>query len=131
MIQLRDSWYTYSAYAAAMVLLAWIAFGNLSTHPLDTDDHGFLELASVAQGDLSHLFSRTGDRTIRPLHDLAYVVGYVFWKDNPAPYHKLQVVLHLVCSLLLAFTFRRFGIGLELSLLASLLFLMKCSRYLL
>ncbi len=48
MLQLRNNWYTYSVYAVIMTLLALATFGSLSTHPLDTDDHGFLELASAA-----------------------------------------------------------------------------------
>ena len=129
MFQLRKNWYTYGIYTALMALLTAITFGSLSTHLLDTDDREYIRIVARIIEDPAYLFSPERLEPMRPLTDIVWLVGYLLWKDNPEFYHIVQVVLHLMTSLFLAYAFRQLGIGLKLSLLSALFFLMNVAHF--
>jgi hypothetical protein len=130
MFDLKDNKYTYSIYAVLMFLLAILAFGNLRTHHfLDGwDDWDMMADMRVIAQDPSMLFSDDRIYDVRPPADLVFLTGYFIWGENPAAYHMLQIVLHLLASLLAVCVFRRLGANLELSLLGGLFFLINAAH---
>lgn len=121
--------YTYGIFAVILTTLAFFTFNSLSIHLFETDDHEYLAKMGLAIQDLSHLFSQDQMLPVRPIEDFIWLISYSFWRDNAGPYHILQVILHLLSSFLLVYTFRRSGVGLDLSLLASLLFFMNVAHF--
>lgn len=54
---------------------------------------------------------------------------YLIWGNEPTWYHWLCVGIHGLNALLLAYLFRNFGLSLELSMMAGLLFLINVGHY--
>ena len=129
MFPLRENRRTYLFYTLLLTFLALAAFGGLSQQLFDSDDFELLADASAASQDLSLFFSADRELPGRPVTELLFVGAYALWGDDPAGYHMLLVGLHLIASLLLAFTCRRLGADLELSLLAGLLFLVDVAHF--
>lgn len=129
MFQIPKNRITYLIYGFLMVILTWLTFNNLATHEFENDDHAYLELLSSAQQDLSLLFDINRQVAMRPLVDLLAYISYLAWNDNPAPYHIFLVIMQLLASFLLAYTFYKLGANLETSLLGGLLFLMNVSHF--
>ena len=111
------------------ILLAAATFGSLSGHLFEGDDFEVLSDAAAAWEDLSHLLSADRSLPGRPTAEIVFLLTQVVWGNNPAAYHTLLVGLHLAASLLLACTFRRLGVDLELSLLGALFFLMNVAHF--
>ena len=131
MFDLKENRYTYGIYVVLMSVLALLAFGNLRTHHfLDGwDDWDMMADMRVIAQDPSMLFSANRVYEVRPPVDLVFLSGYFIWGENPAAYHMLQIVLHLLACLLAVYVFRRLGANLEVSLLGGLLFLINAAHF--
>ena len=129
--QLRANRYTYIAYVSLVLLLGLVTFGSLYEHQFwdGWDDWDIMADTAAMAEDVSYLFSSDKITPVRPPRDLVVLLGYLLWEDNLAGYHMLQVGLHLAASLLLAYTFRRLGIDLELSLISAFLFLVNVAHF--
>ena len=129
MFDLRDNAVTYGAYAVLMACLAAAAFGGFADMPFDTDDFDYIHDARSVLDEPARLFAPENRLPGRPTTDILFAVTYAFWGNDPTSYHLLLVGLHLIASLLLAYTLRRLDVGLELSLLAGILFLLNVAHF--
>lgn len=122
---------TWFLFALTMAIVASAMYGSTPDLLQDTDDGDYFVEAEIATQDLSHLFSsdRRPSAMGRPVIDVVFLVDYLLWKDNLTFYHYQVVFAHLIASLLLAFTFRRFGAPLDVSFLGALLFLCHVSHF--
>jgi hypothetical protein len=114
-----------------MTLVSVLAFENLSTQDFwdGADDRTLISDMAILSQDLSHIVSEERLFDARPPFDLFMLGGYLLWGENPAAYHIFHIFLHLLASLLAAFTFHRLHIDLELCLFASLLFLVNVTHF--
>ncbi len=128
-MDLRENLSSWCLYAVLLGILTFAAFGNLSTHLFHTHDQEYLQDAAVSQGDFWFFVSPERIYPGRPTFNLYLWAAYKFFKEDPAGYHQLQVWLHFLASLLVAFTFRRLGATFELSLIGGLLFLMNVAHF--
>ena len=129
MFLLRESRSTWFLYALLLAILTLISFGSLREHPFATDDFDYLSDAAAVRQDLSRLLSADQALPGRPVVSLLFLLANALWGTSPAPYHLLLVGLHLAASLMLAFSFRRLGANLELSLLGGLLFSINVAHF--
>ena len=129
MFELRDHAVTYGVYAVLMACLAAAAFGGFADMPFDTDDFDYIQDARSVLDEPSRLFAPENRLPGRPTIDILFAATYALWGNDPTSYHLLLIGLHLIASLLLAYTLRRLGVSLELSLLAGLLFLLNVAHF--
>ncbi len=129
MLSVRKKAAAYIAFAVVIGFLTLATFGSLSEHVFEDDDREYLADASEILADPGRLFSVDRINRGRPVIDLVFLAGFRLWGHNPSAYHTFLVALHLVSSLLLAFTLRRLGTDLDLSLLSALLFLMNVAHF--
>ncbi len=126
---IRETALSWCLYVVLLGILTFATFGNLSTHLFHTHDQEYLQDAAVSQGDFWFVVSPERIYPGRPTFNLYLWAAYKFFKEDPAGYHHLQVWLHFLASLLVAFTFRRLGANFELSLIGGLLFLMNVAHF--
>lgn len=128
---LQENYRTWVLFALIMAVVVCVMYGSTPDLLQDTDDGDYFAEAAVAAQDLSHLFSpnRRPSAMGRPVIDVVFLVDYLLWKTDLAFYHYQVVFAHLIASLLLAFTFRRFGASLEISFLGALLFLCNVAHF--
>ena len=126
---IRESALSWCLYAVLMCILTFATFGNLSTHLFHTHDQEYLQDTAASQGDFWFVVSPQRIYPGRPTFNLYLWAAYKLFKEEPAGYHLLQVWLHFLASLLVAFTFRRLGATFELSLIGGLLFLMNVAHF--
>ena len=132
MFSLPEHRTTWAAYAFLMLLVTIIAFENLTTHDFwdGWDDWDIAaDLAIMADNPAHMISSQKFFEEVRPPVDLVLLAGYLIWQDNPVGFHILHIGLHLMASLLLAYTLRRHGLDLELSFLSGLLFLINTAHF--
>ncbi len=129
MFELRDNAVTYGIYTILMACLAAAAFGGLADLPFDTDDFDYIQDARSLLDEPSRLFAPDNRLPGRPTTATLFALTYALWGNDPTSYHLLLVGLHLLASLSLAYTLRRLGVGLELSFLAGLLFLLNVAHF--
>ncbi|MFT5367741.1 MAG: tetratricopeptide (TPR) repeat protein [Candidatus Latescibacterota bacterium] len=129
--KIPDTRRTYCIFTALIVCISAITFANLVTHNFwdGWDDWDLIADISIAANDFKYLFSSERLLPIRPTNDLVFLIGYLIWGPNPVGYHVLQICLHLFASLLLAYTSRKLGADVELSLVGSLFFLVNTSHF--
>jgi len=96
---------------------------------LEYDDRAYIQDAAIAQEDPAHLLSAEREFPGRPAVDLLFVAAFRVWGQSPAAYHMLTVGLHLVASVLLAYTLRQLGVDLWLSFLSTVLFLLNVAHF--
>ncbi|MCZ6635427.1 MAG: tetratricopeptide repeat protein [bacterium] len=127
--QIPDNYRTYSLFAGVALVLTLVTFGSLSEHLFSPDDFEHLNDADVVLQDFSQIFSPNRSLPGRPVVEVVFLVTQSVWGNHPAAYYGLLIGLHLLGCLLLAYTFYFLGIDLELSLLASLFFLVNAAHY--
>ncbi len=116
-------------YVLVMCGVAALAYGGLSGLLLDSDDAGYLRDAAAVRQDISLLMSGERAMTGRPVVELLFLAAHAMWGEHPGPYHLLLAGLHLMASFVLARLFWRLGADVELSLAASLLFLINVAHF--
>ncbi|MFT5367740.1 MAG: tetratricopeptide (TPR) repeat protein [Candidatus Latescibacterota bacterium] len=129
--EIPDTRRTYCIFTALMVFISAVTFANLVTHNFwdGWDDWDLIADISIASNDFKYLFSAERLLPIRTTNDLVFLIGYLIWGPSPVGYHILQICLHLFASLLLAYTSRKLGADVELSLVGSLFFLVNTSHF--
>lgn len=129
-LPLPDNRRTWIIYAVLLGSLAWLCFGGLRHHLLDTHDaQSFADHLRIDQ-DWTFFFSP--DKTHasgRPFAEAVKYAVYRLWGNDPAAFHLAVVVIHALASLLLALACRRLGGDLELALLGGLLFLVNVTHF--
>ena len=129
---ISDTRWPWCVYIAATALIAAVTFGSLAEFPINQiagdEQDTFQDIKKILQ-DPTYLFSADRKMYISPVLDILFSGIYFLWGDLPTAYHILLVLLHVLASLLLAYTFRVLGADLELSFLAALLFLMNVSHF--
>lgn len=129
-LRLADNGRTWVLYAILLCLLAGFCFGDLRHLMLDTHDlETFLDHQQIDQ-DWTFFFSADkAQDTGRPLAELVKYGAHRIWGNNPAAFHLLVVVFHVLASLLLAVVCRRMGGDLELAFPGGLLFLVNVAHF--
>ena len=121
---------TWTAYILLLGVLTCLCFGNLRFHLLETHDFETFRDNARVSADFAYFFSDQKEQASgRLLHEFCMWLAHLAWGQNPAAFHLLAVALHLVASLLLCRVFIRAGADLELSMLASLLFLLNVAHF--
>ena len=116
MFHLQENRLTWGIYLLLMALLTVMTFGSLSGLRFDTHDNEFILDSADLLNDLSPaLFLQNSSIQGRPTFNLYIWAAYKICGEDPAGYHILQAVLHLVASVLLGITCRRLGAPFELS----------------
>ncbi|MBN1793922.1 MAG: tetratricopeptide repeat protein [Candidatus Omnitrophica bacterium] len=64
------------------------------------------------------------DDIYRPVRTLSFACDYALWGNNPAGYHLVNIVFHILNTLLIGFFFRRLFASGEVAFLSSLIFLL-------
>ena len=116
-------------YIILMGILAFVAFGHLSNHPLDGDDFEYIDDAAAAIQNPSHLFSTDNKLPGRPFVDAVFFVAHILWDKNPAAYHALLIGLHLLASIRLVQTFGLFGSSAPVSMIGGAFFCSKPAAF--
>jgi tetratricopeptide (TPR) repeat protein len=129
MLFLRENRSNWLLYALLLAALSFASFGSLLTHPFSTDDFAYLSDATALRQDPAHLLSDEQALPGRPVVSIVFLLTHIVAGSSPAPYHLLLIVLHLAASILLAFSFRRLGASLELSMLGGLLFSINVAHF--
>ena len=129
-LRFADNGRTWALYAISLCLLTGLCFGNLRHHMLDTHDlETFIDHQQIDE-DWTFFFSpHKGQDTGRPLAEIVKYGAHLVWGTNPAAFHLLVVVFHLLASLLLAAVCRRMGCDLELAFLGGGLFLLNVAHF--
>ena len=125
----RTIWFLF---ALVMVVLTWMMFGSLFAFPINEiagdEQDTFHDIRLITEDPLN-LISNSRRMPIRPLWDVIILIVYHLGQDQAVAYHTLSIVLHLLASLFLAYTFWRLGADLELSFLSALLFLINIAHF--
>ena len=118
------------AYAGMACLLAWLCFGDLRHHLIETHDgQNFRDNARISQ-DWTFFFSVEKEQASgRLLYEFVSYLAFLVWGADPGWYHLLVVGWHLGVSLLLVRCCTATGCNLELSMLAGLLFLVNVAHF--
>jgi hypothetical protein len=85
---------TYGVFAGLMVLIAFLAFGNLSEHLFEGDDFEYVQEVGAAREDLSMLFADERILPGRPVVDLLFLFILKMEWGTPAFFHVFVVLLH-------------------------------------
>lgn len=128
MLPIKANRYIYVSYVLFMVLAAACAFGGLSSHLLSTDDFEYLADTKAVSANPSTLLSPDRAMSGRPVVELTFLLTHAVWGADPAAYHLLLIVAHLLASFGLVLFFRELGADLEISLIGSFLFLVGISH---
>jgi len=127
---LRTPTVLYSAYGAAVILLAVLYFGSLGDQMLDVHDAQTFRDNVVISRDFAHFFSPTKEHASgRPTAELAKWLLYLVVGPDPRWHHWANVVAHALVSFLLPFACRSTGLGRATSFLAGLLFLINVAHF--
>ena len=103
----------------ALVLFSGLLYANSARNGFTLDDRHLVaqnplirSLANVPilfRSDYWEPKVRSG--LYRPLVTLSYALNYRFAGSDPAPYHRLNILLHAANGLLVLLLFRRLGVG--------------------
>lgn len=113
----------YIIIIAAILLAYSTAFKNGITN---WDDGVYITdnplIKSLSWDNIKAIFSTNVASNYHPLTILTYAIEYSFWEANPLIYHLVNVIIHLLNSILVYFLFFRLTINGTVSLVVSLLF---------
>ena len=124
-----DKRYAPLAYTVLVLLVATLCFGGLTDHLFFTHDLDIVQDFDRLNSDPSFFFSSekatAGGRLV---DELIFWATYAIWGANPTLYHALAIAMHVIASLVLAYTYQRMGANRELGMLAGLLFLLNITH---
>ncbi len=124
-----DRPFTRIVCTGILLVLAIVAFGNMSAHLFEGDDFEYVKEIAAARQNLSQLFSHERTLPGRPAVDLVFFIIHAIGGEHPAPFHIAVVCLHLLAAMLLSHTFQKLGADRELSLLSTGLFLVNVASF--
>jgi hypothetical protein len=117
-------------FAILLIVLGTATFGSLSELMLDAyDDRDHMVDTPHIIDDWTFMFSTERLVEIRPPIDVLFLLGYLCWGENPAGYHLIEVVLHIVATLVLVFAFRALGADRLSAYVSALFFFMNVSHH--
>ncbi|MCZ6635187.1 MAG: tetratricopeptide repeat protein [bacterium] len=131
----RPDLYMTVGYILMMGLLAYATFGSLAKYGFVFEDQVVVQGAEIVLTNPLYIFwtedwpDHLPNFPGRPTVSLTLAFGRMLLGENPAGYHLLLVGLHLMASLLLAYTACRLGMDLTLSLIGGLFFLLHVGHY--
>ena len=111
----------------AIVIVTAIAFWPILQNGFTNwDDPTYLEnnplIKELSAAGIKRIFSEVYFANYQPLHILSYAIEYHFFKLNPAGYHAVSLVMHLVNVLLVFFFIRKLSSNYIIALITALLF---------
>ena len=120
-------WWSYVALLAAV---AWLCFGNLRTHLLDTHDaDSFADHLQIAE-DWTFFFSdEKAQASGRPIAEATKFLFFLLFGNNPAAFHLLSIAVHTLAAFLLARIVWRQTDQIVLAALTGLLFLTNVTHF--
>ncbi len=94
-----------------LVILGSLCFANSVKNPLlHWDDHVYIQknpyIKTFSWTNLKTLFSQPYFKNYAPLHILSYHLDYRLWGLNPSGYRLINIILHILNSLLVFFLIR-------------------------
>lgn len=110
-------------------LMVLYTFSGLANHAFELDDFRHLDDSRFVAQNLGSFFSPDKVHPGRPTMEAVFLIVWLIWDDNPAVFHVLSLVLHVVATLLLAWLFFRMSKNAELSLLGACLFLFNVAHF--
>lgn len=110
-----------------IVLLTAYAFWPILQNGFTNwDDPTYLEnnplIRELSGANLKKIFSEVYFANYQPLHILSYAIEYHFFKLNPAGYHGVSLVMHLVNVVLVFFFIRKLSSSAVIAIITTLLF---------
>ena len=81
-------------FACAIVYFQTLHFGYAYDDPLQITDNPLIR--SLSPDNISRIFSSTVAAMYQPLTTLLYAVEYSLWQLNPAGYHAVNILFHLL-----------------------------------
>lgn len=110
-----------------IVLLTAYAFWPILQNGFTNwDDPTYLEnnplIRELSGANLKKIFSEVYFANYQPLHILSYAIEYHFFKLNPAGYHGVSLVMHLVNVALVFFFIRKLSSSAVIAIITTLLF---------
>ncbi|HIG56299.1 MAG TPA: tetratricopeptide repeat protein [Candidatus Latescibacteria bacterium] len=116
-------------YTGLLCLTAWLCFGNLHTHLLDTHDaEAFRDHLRIEQ-DLLFFFGEKEQASGRPFAEAVKYLAFLIFGNDPAAFHLLVVAMHTLAAWLLARVVWQQGGESILAGLAGLLFLVNVTHF--
>ena len=117
-------------FVIAIAACAWIYFGSLRDHLLDTHDaETFRDNVAISE-DFTFFFSTAKEQPSgRPAAELVKWFAFLVFGNDPGWFHLLTVALHGVAAVLLALWVRQLGESLEFSWCSGLLFFVNVAHF--
>lgn len=117
----------------AILLLTAIAFWPILRNGFTNwDDPTYLEnnplIKELSGASVKRIFSEVYFANYQPLHILSYAVEYHFFKLNPAGYHAVSLIMHLINIVLVFFFIRKLISNDLIALITALLFAVNPMR---
>lgn len=104
------------------------AYWGLTDNFFEIDDIRFIYDAKRTWENPTSFFSLDKSLPGRPVTETVFALIYPIAKHQPAIYHQILILMHLLTGLVLAYALYRLGNDLELSFLAALFFLLNATH---
>ena len=126
----KDGYSIWFAFGAAIAACAWIYFGSLSDHLLDTHDaETFRDNIAISE-DFTFFFSVEKEvPSGRPTAELTKWLAFLAFGNDPKWFHLLSVFLHGLATVLFALWIRQLGESRDFSWCAALLFFVNVGHF--
>ena len=126
----KDGYSWWFAFGAAIAACAWIYFGSLSDHLLDTHDaETFRDNIAISE-DFTFFFSAEKEvPSGRPTAELTKWLAFLAFGNDPKWFHLLSVFLHGLATVLFALWIRQLGESRDFSWCAALLFFVNVGHF--
>ena len=106
-----------------------MAYNGLVQHGFDADDRGYIRDAATVITDPSLFFSPELEFGGRPIVQLVFLANHYFWNSHAGPLHLLQILLHIIASVLIAHTCRALNTDIAVSMATGLFFLLHVGHF--
>lgn len=128
-LNLPDTRKTHLIFAILATLVTLTMYWGMTDHLFDADDMEYLKDTQRVWEEPARFFSAQRAFPGRPTVEIVFLLSYPIFGENPAAYHLMLISLHILAGLLLAYVLRQLGTSLNLSLLASFLFLINVTHF--
>ena len=116
-------------YSAMIISVCAVGFRGLPGQPWTYDDLEHIEKARGAQGNIHRAFSGDAKEPARLLLNLYFYLAYKIFGEAPVGYHTVNIVLHILSSLLCARLLLVLFKNSEFALLGGFLFAINGAPY--
>jgi protein O-mannosyl-transferase len=118
-----DRWKYYTSLAVIVLISAIVYLPVFHNSLLAWDDEGYImKNALVHSINLKEIFSQNVMGNWHPVTILMFAIEYRFFGLNPAGYHAVNLLLHLLNVILVFYTIRLLSDKIAVALVAALLF---------